>query len=88
MKTPLPLLRRGRGAQRRGGGGDCRNTDTGLAFPGLIEPPRRGLWLRLPLLIQGGEPSRGVSRQKLALLFNTFFHAGTAVVSGDIVPVS
>ncbi len=60
-----PRLRRGRGAQRRGGGGSCRHTDTGLAFPGWFKPPRRGLWLRLPLLIQGGEPSCRVSRQKL-----------------------
>ncbi len=52
--------------QRRGGGGCCCNTDRGLAFQGLFKPPRRGLWLRLPLLIQGGEPSCQVSRQKLA----------------------
>ena len=40
-----PRLRRGSGAQRRRGGVSCRSTDTGLAFPGLFEPARRGLWL-------------------------------------------
>ncbi len=59
-----PRLRRGCGAKRHRGGTSCRNSDTGLAFPELFEPPRRGLWL--PLLIQGGEFSCRVLRQKLA----------------------
>ena len=37
----------GHGAQRHGGGEISCNTDTGLAFQGLFEPPCRGLWLRL-----------------------------------------
>ncbi len=58
-----PRLRRECVAQRRGGGARFHNSDTGLAFPGLFEPPRRGQWL--PILIQGGEPNCRVLRQKL-----------------------
>jgi hypothetical protein len=61
-------------AARHRGGASCRNTDTGLAYPGLFEPPHRGLWLRLPLLIQGGEPFCRVLRQKLA---NFCYPSGT-----------
>jgi hypothetical protein len=61
-----PRLRRGCGAQRHWGGASRCDPAADLAFPRPFEPPPPWPVAMAPLLIQGGEPSRRVSRQKLA----------------------
>ena len=45
---------------------DCWNPAAGAVPPICSNHPCRGLWPRLPLLVQGGELQGRVSRQKLA----------------------